>query len=165
VPAIAIRQIGMRGRFVSDQRSDLDTGSIVRIGSLGSNLGGSRVIGLGLAAMICTAVQGARHELPMFHPIARETSVQMISNETCETVIAEYIRTKGVTRCPTACVVPTQASVTAADRAALEEYRSAREQQRRERAAARARLFWGATPLSGNKGRRASAPLCHSRAD
>jgi hypothetical protein len=67
----------------------------------------------------------------------------MISNETCETVIAEYIRTKGVTRCPTACVVPTQASVTAADRAALEEYRSAREQQRRERAAARARLFWG----------------------
>jgi 7-keto-8-aminopelargonate synthetase-like enzyme len=79
----------------------------------------------------------------MFHPIARETSMHMISNDTCETVIAEYIRTKGVTRCPTACVVPTQASVTEADRAALEEYQTAREQQRRERASARARLFWG----------------------
>jgi hypothetical protein len=40
-------------------------------------------------------------------------------------------------------VVPTQASVTEADRAALEEYRSERDRQRREKAAARARLFWG----------------------
>jgi hypothetical protein len=68
----------------------------------------------------------------------------MISAANCETVIEEYIRTKGVTRCPTACVVPTQASVTEADRAALEEYRSERDRQRREKAAARARLFWGA---------------------
>ena len=66
-----------------------------------------------------------------------------MSSENCETVIDEYIRTKGVTRCPTACVVPTQASVTEADRAALGEYRTARDQQRREKAAARARLFWG----------------------
>ena len=66
----------------------------------------------------------------------------VISDDNCDTVIAEYIRTKGVTRCPTACVVPTQASVTAADRAALEEYRSERDRQRREKAAARARLFW-----------------------
>jgi hypothetical protein len=67
----------------------------------------------------------------------------MISDNNCDTVIAEYIRTKGVARCPTACVVPTQASVTAADRVALEEYRSERDRQRREKAAARARLFWG----------------------
>jgi hypothetical protein len=67
----------------------------------------------------------------------------VISGDNYETVIAEYIRTKGVTRCPTACVVPTQASVTAADRAALEEYRSERDRQRRDKAAARARLFWG----------------------
>jgi hypothetical protein len=66
-----------------------------------------------------------------------------IADDNSDTVIAEYIRRKGVTRCPTACVVPTQASVTQADRAALEEYRSARERQRREKAAARARLFWG----------------------
>lgn len=67
----------------------------------------------------------------------------MVSEDDCDVVIAEYIRRKGVTRCPTACVVPTQASVTAADRVALEEYRSSRERQRREKAAARARLFWG----------------------
>ncbi len=67
----------------------------------------------------------------------------MICHDNSDTVIEEYIRTKGVTRCPTACVVPTQASVNAADRAALEEYRSERDRQRREKAAARARLFWG----------------------
>jgi hypothetical protein len=61
-----------------------------------------------------------------------------------EAIIAEHIRTKGVTRCPTACVVPTQASVTEADRAALEEYAVERARQRREKAAAaRARLLWG----------------------
>jgi hypothetical protein len=32
--------------------------------------------------------------------------------------VAEFIRTKGITRCPTACVLPTQGLVTAADRAA-----------------------------------------------
>ena len=73
----------------------------------------------------------------------------MISDANCETVIEEYIRTKGVTRCPTACVVPTQASVTDADRAALEEYRSVRDRQRREKAAARARLFWGSDSSGG----------------
>jgi hypothetical protein len=68
--------------------------------------------------------------------------VQIISGYNHESVIAEHIRTKGVTRCPTACVVPTQASVNEADRAALEEYAIARARQRREKAAARARLFW-----------------------
>lgn len=72
-----------------------------------------------------------------------ETIVQIISSYNGDAVIAEYIRTKGVTRCPTACVVPTQGSVTAADRVALEQYRAARDQQRREKAAARARLLWG----------------------
>ncbi len=74
--------------------------------------------------------------------------MQIISNQNRDAVIAEYIRTRGVTRCPTACVVPTQASVTEADRAALEEYAVERTRQRREKAAARARLFWsGATAL------------------
>jgi hypothetical protein len=86
---------------------------------------------------------GCSDEYRVVSSILRETSMLMISDANCETVIAEYIRTKGVTRCPTACVVPTQASVTAADRAALEEYRSERDRQRREKAAARARLFWG----------------------
>lgn len=69
--------------------------------------------------------------------------MQIISDHKHDAVIAEYIRTRGVTRCPTACVVPTQASVTEADRVALEEYAVERNRQRREKAAARARLFWG----------------------
>jgi hypothetical protein len=36
-----------------------------------------------------------------------------------EAQIAAFIRAKGVTRCPTACAAPTQASGGAADRAAL----------------------------------------------
>jgi hypothetical protein len=69
--------------------------------------------------------------------------MHIISDPNYQAIIAEHIRTKGVTRCPTACVVPTQASVTAADRAALEEYAIERARQRREKAAARARLLWG----------------------
>jgi hypothetical protein len=60
----------------------------------------------------------------------------------CEEVIAEFIRTRGITRCPTACVLPTQGAVDAADRAALEEHAVAQERVRQARAAARARLFW-----------------------
>ena len=59
--------------------------------------------------------------------------------------VAEFIRTKGITRCPTACVSPTQGLVGAADRAALEEYAVARDRVRRERAAARIRSFWEAS--------------------
>ena len=44
--------------------------------------------------------------------------------------VAEFLRKKGVTRCPTACVVPTRASVTAADRAALRDHDAAREAAR-----------------------------------
>ena len=68
--------------------------------------------------------------------------MHITSEHNLQAIIAEYIRTKGVTRCPTACVVPTQATVTEADRAALEEYAIERARQRREKAAARARLFW-----------------------
>jgi hypothetical protein len=110
---------------------------------LGSHLGGCRVTGFSLAAVTKYRCPGNRLAFPVISSVLRETSMLMISDANCETVIEEYIRTKGVTRCPTACVVPTQASVTAADRAALEEYRSERDRQRREKAAARARLFWG----------------------
>jgi hypothetical protein len=78
-----------------------------------------------------------------------ETIVQIIPDHNRDAVIAEYIRTRGVTRCPTACVVPTQASVTEADRVALEEYAVERTRQRREKAAARARLFWGGNAAVG----------------
>lgn len=64
-----------------------------------------------------------------------------------DAVIAEFIRTKGITRCPTACLLPTQGSVDAADRAALEQHALTQEKLRLAKAAARTRLFWNA-PLS-----------------
>jgi hypothetical protein len=44
--------------------------------------------------------------------------------------VAEFLSKRNVTRCPTACVVPTRASVTEADRAALRDYDAAREAAR-----------------------------------
>jgi hypothetical protein len=58
-----------------------------------------------------------------------------------EAAVAAFIRARGVTRCPTACLVRTQASVPAADRAALEHYEAGREQSRRSHIAATARLL------------------------
>jgi len=59
----------------------------------------------------------------------------------CEQVVAEFIRARGVTRCPTACVSPTQGSVEAADRAALEQHAAFRDRLHREKTAARARFL------------------------
>lgn len=44
--------------------------------------------------------------------------------------LAEFMRKKGVTRCPTVCVVPTRASTSEADRAALRNYNETREAAR-----------------------------------
>jgi len=43
-----------------------------------------------------------------------------------EAAVAIFIRTKGVKRCPTACVLPTQGLPDAADQAALKQYPTAR---------------------------------------
>jgi len=61
-----------------------------------------------------------------------------------EAAIAEFIRKRGVTRCPTACVLPTQGLVAAADRAALEEHAIERDRVRRAKLAARYRSLWQA---------------------
>jgi hypothetical protein len=50
-----------------------------------------------------------------------------------ETEIAHFLRTKNVTRCPTVCVVPTQATVADADRAAYRDHVAAKEAARLER--------------------------------
>jgi Ribonuclease G/E len=44
--------------------------------------------------------------------------------------VAEFLARKNITRCPTACVVPTRASVGEADRVALRNYDAAREAAR-----------------------------------
>ena len=63
-----------------------------------------------------------------------------------EAAVAEFIRDKGITRCPTACVLPTQGEVAESDRAALAAYAIERERARRARAAQRARLYWPGEP-------------------
>jgi hypothetical protein len=63
-----------------------------------------------------------------------------------ETAVAEYIRTRGVTRCPTACVLPTQGMVPPHDRAALAEYAASRDRVRRARAARQNLFFPFAVP-------------------
>jgi hypothetical protein len=54
----------------------------------------------------------------------------MMSETEYANALAEFIRSKGVTRCPTVCVVPTHASVAEEDRAALRTYHAAREEAR-----------------------------------
>ena len=66
-----------------------------------------------------------------------------------------FTRAKGVTRCPTVCVVRTQGSVPAADYAELRRYEVAREMARREKIAATSRLLgFRVAPLP-----RRSAPM------
>jgi hypothetical protein len=45
-----------------------------------------------------------------------------------EAAVAVFIRAKGLTRCPTACVAPTQGLPNAVDQAALEKHAAALEQ-------------------------------------
>jgi hypothetical protein len=47
--------------------------------------------------------------------------------------VAEFMRKKGITRCPTACVVPTHGNVNEADRVALRDYDAAREAARQQK--------------------------------
>lgn len=50
-----------------------------------------------------------------------------------EAAVAAFLKKKGVTRCPTVCAVPTQATVTEADRAAYRDYVTAQEAARVEK--------------------------------
>jgi hypothetical protein len=50
-----------------------------------------------------------------------------------EAAVAAFIRAKGVTRCPTVCISPTQASTAEADRVALRRIEEDREARRIER--------------------------------
>ena len=55
--------------------------------------------------------------------------------------IAAYIRTRGVTRCPTACAIPTQATIPPADQVALARHGLVRERARQQRMAAAAHAY------------------------
>jgi hypothetical protein len=65
-----------------------------------------------------------------------EPATDAIRYETAsEMAVAEFMRRRGITRCPTACLMPTQGLVPPQDRAALAEYAEACERRRRARAA------------------------------
>jgi hypothetical protein len=73
----------------------------------------------------------------------------MMCEEEYEIAVAAFIRSKGITRCPTACALPTQGSVTDADRRALESYAATRDLTRQQKIAARQSSFWAAKVLAG----------------
>jgi hypothetical protein len=50
-----------------------------------------------------------------------------------EAAVTAFMRTKGVTRCPTVCASPTQASINEADRSILRRINEDREAQREQR--------------------------------
>jgi hypothetical protein len=104
---------------------------------MGRRLGGSGVSGFVGALMPRLAFDAAERGV---------SGPPAVAGSDCDTVIAEFIRTRGITRCPTACVLPTQGSVDEADRAALEEHATVQERSRRAKAAARARFFWASPP-------------------
>jgi len=56
--------------------------------------------------------------------------------------MAAFIRIRGVTRCPTACALPTQGTVAPADRVALQDYAMARARSRQQRLAVRLQPAW-----------------------
>jgi hypothetical protein len=73
------------------------------------------------------------------HDGARARAVcKILRRDQRKAKIDGFIRTKGVTRCPTACAAETQGSPDPVDRAALVKYAELREAQRR-RALARSR--------------------------
>ena len=60
-----------------------------------------------------------------------------MSQSEYDAAVAAFITSKGITRCPTACVVPTQGTVSTADRQALQQ-RAADAEDRRHRRRPRA---------------------------
>jgi hypothetical protein len=56
-----------------------------------------------------------------------------MSDPEYEAAVAAFLRSKGITRCPTVCVVPTQATVAESDRVAYRDYVAAQEAARAEK--------------------------------
>jgi len=52
-----------------------------------------------------------------------------------EAALADFLRNKGVTRCPTACTAPTHGTVAEVDRATLRTYQQTQEAARMEKLA------------------------------
>jgi hypothetical protein len=62
-----------------------------------------------------------------------------------EAAVAAFIRSKGITRCPTACALPTQGTVEAIDRTALQSYAASRAETHQQKIVGRERSLWAVT--------------------
>jgi hypothetical protein len=76
-----------------------------------------------------------------------------MSQSEYEAAIAEFIRSKGITRCPTACLASAQGAVNATDRRALLRRAERLEELRLAKAAA-AKDAWLRQPSVGTQGQR-----------
>jgi len=72
----------------------------------------------------------------------------MTGQEEYEAAVAAFIRSKGITRCPTACALPTQGTVSPADRAELERYANARSFSHQQKTPLHSPSFWAARVLA-----------------
>jgi hypothetical protein len=97
------------------------------------------------AKLETTAGDFDQYSLKTFGAAYRK-GIGMMGEDEYEAAIVAFLRAKGVTRCPTACALPTQGTIPASDRAALEDYAIARARSRRQRQATRERSFWAARP-------------------
>lgn len=64
---------------------------------------------------------------------SQDESQPEMSQTEYEAAVAEFIHRKGITRCPTACLAPTQGSVAEMDRVMLRQRAEHLEELRRER--------------------------------
>jgi len=62
-----------------------------------------------------------------------------------EVAVAAFIRSKGITRCPTACALPTQGTVDATDRAALQSYAATHAKSHQRKIVGGERSSWDIT--------------------
>ena len=62
-----------------------------------------------------------------------DQGIEVMSQSEYEAAVAAYIEKRGITRCPTACVVRTQGTVSLADREALQKRAAEAEQLRLHR--------------------------------
>ncbi len=69
----------------------------------------------------------------------------MMYQDEHEAAVAAFIRSKGITRCPTACALPTQGTIDAADRAALQSHAATHAKSHQRKIAARERASWAVT--------------------
>jgi hypothetical protein len=77
--------------------------------------------------------------------------IRIMHQDEHQAAVAAFIRSRGVTRCPTACALPTQGTVAAADQAALQNYVAARSQSRQQKISARERA-WRAVKIPAAPG-------------